>query len=65
MDLRIVGWWESRARLNGQELGLLSQPEPISNSLSLIEIAYDYMEQHGYVRWGDINEKLARGANSS
>ena len=26
------------------------------------QIAYDYMEQHGYVRWNDINEKLARGA---
>ena len=29
MDLRIVGWWDSRARLNGQA-GPLSQPEPIS-----------------------------------
>ena len=27
------------------------------------QIAYDYMEQHGYVRWDDINEKLARGAS--
>ena len=26
------------------------------------QIAYDYMEQHGYVRWDDINQKLARGA---
>jgi hypothetical protein len=25
------------------------------------QIAYDYMEQHGYVQWGDINQKLARG----
>jgi hypothetical protein len=24
-------------------------------------IAYDYMEQHGYVRWKDINKKLAQG----
>src|SRR5258708_12942436 len=24
------------------------------------QIAYDYMEQHGYVRWDDINQKLAR-----
>jgi hypothetical protein len=23
------------------------------------QIAYDYMEQHGYVRWDDINQKLA------
>jgi hypothetical protein len=27
------------------------------------QIAYDYMEQHGYVQWDDINEKLARGAS--
>jgi hypothetical protein len=27
------------------------------------QIAYDYMEQHGYVRWHDINYKLARGAS--
>jgi hypothetical protein len=27
------------------------------------QIAYDYMEQHGYVRWHDINGKLARGAS--
>ena len=27
------------------------------------EIAYNYMEQHGYVRWHDINHKLARGAS--
>jgi hypothetical protein len=26
------------------------------------QIAYDYMEQHGYVQWDDINEKLAQGA---
>jgi hypothetical protein len=26
------------------------------------QIAYDYMEQHGYVRWHDINGKLARSA---
>jgi hypothetical protein len=26
------------------------------------QIAYDYMEQHGYVSWDDINEKLAHGA---
>jgi hypothetical protein len=26
-------------------------------------IAYDYMEQHGYLRWDDINEKLAHGAS--
>lgn len=26
------------------------------------QIAYDYMEQHGYVRWDDINAKLAQGA---
>jgi len=25
-------------------------------------IAYDYMEEHGYVRWEDINKKLAQGA---
>ena len=25
------------------------------------QIAYDYMEQHGYVRWDDINAKLAKG----
>jgi hypothetical protein len=27
------------------------------------QIAYDYMEEHGYVRWEDINEKLAHGAS--
>ena len=27
------------------------------------QIAYDYMEQHGYVRWDDINEKLAGDAS--
>ena len=26
------------------------------------QIASDYMEQHGYVRWDDINHKLAHGA---
>jgi hypothetical protein len=26
------------------------------------QIADDYMERHGYMRWDDINEKLARGA---
>jgi hypothetical protein len=26
------------------------------------QIAYDYMEQHGYVQWEDINKKLAQGA---
>src|SRR5258705_4825446 len=26
------------------------------------QIAYDYMEEHGYVRWDDINQKLAHGA---
>jgi hypothetical protein len=26
------------------------------------QIAYDYMEQHGYVRWDDIKQKLAQGA---
>ena len=26
------------------------------------QIAYDYMEQHGYVRWEDINKKLAQDA---
>src|SRR5260370_12718361 len=26
------------------------------------QIAYDYMEQHGYVQWDDINQKLAQGA---
>ena len=26
------------------------------------QIAYDYMEQHGYVRWDDINQKLGRKA---
>jgi hypothetical protein len=26
------------------------------------EIAYDYMEQHGYLHWDDINQKLAHGA---
>jgi hypothetical protein len=25
------------------------------------QIAYDYMEQHGYVQWEDINKKLAQG----
>jgi hypothetical protein len=25
------------------------------------QIAYDYMEQHGYVSWEDINQKLAQG----
>jgi hypothetical protein len=29
------------------------------------QIASDYMEQHGYVRWHDINTKLARGASCS
>src|SRR5207249_2555737 len=24
------------------------------------QIAYDYMEEHGYVRWEDINKKLAQ-----
>jgi hypothetical protein len=27
------------------------------------QIAYDYMEQHGYVSWDDINQKLAQGAS--
>src|SRR5258705_8451746 len=27
------------------------------------QIAYDYMEQHGYVQWEDINQKLAQGAS--
>jgi hypothetical protein len=27
------------------------------------QIAYDYMEEHGYVRWDDINKKLAHGAS--
>ena len=27
------------------------------------QIAYDYMEQHGYVQWEDIDQKLARGAS--
>jgi hypothetical protein len=27
------------------------------------QIAYDYMEEHGYVRWHDINQKFARGAS--
>ena len=27
------------------------------------QIAYDYMEQHGYVRWDDINQKLADDAS--
>jgi hypothetical protein len=27
------------------------------------QIAYEYMEQHGYLRWDDINEKLAHGAS--
>src|SRR6266699_2253165 len=26
------------------------------------QIAYDYMEKHGYVQWQDINQKLADGA---
>jgi hypothetical protein len=26
------------------------------------QIAYDYMEQHGYVQWHDINQKLAQEA---
>jgi hypothetical protein len=26
------------------------------------QIAYDYMEQHGYVPWDDIKQKLVRGA---
>jgi hypothetical protein len=26
------------------------------------QIAYDYMEQHGYVQWEDINQKLAHDA---
>jgi hypothetical protein len=26
------------------------------------QVAYDYMEEHGYVRWDDINQKLAYGA---
>ena len=26
------------------------------------QIAYDYMEQHGYVQWDDINQKLSQGA---
>ena len=25
------------------------------------QIAYDYMDQHGYVQWDDINQKLAHG----
>jgi hypothetical protein len=25
------------------------------------QIAYDYMEQHGYAQWDDINKKLAQG----
>ena len=25
------------------------------------QIACDYMEEHGYVQWGDINQKLAQG----
>jgi hypothetical protein len=29
------------------------------------QIASDYMEQHGYARWADINHKLARGASCS
>ena len=24
------------------------------------QIAYDYMEQHGYVQWDDIKQKLAQ-----
>jgi hypothetical protein len=27
------------------------------------QIAYDYMEQHGYLQWEDINKKLAHGAS--
>jgi hypothetical protein len=27
------------------------------------QIAYNYMEQHGYVTWADINQKLAGGAS--
>jgi hypothetical protein len=27
------------------------------------QIAYDYMEEHGYVRWEDINQKLSLGAS--
>jgi hypothetical protein len=27
------------------------------------QIAYDYMEQHGYVRWHDISQNLARGVS--
>ncbi len=27
------------------------------------QIAYDYMEQHGYVTWADITQKLARDAS--
>jgi hypothetical protein len=27
------------------------------------QIAYEYMEQHGYVRWDDINQKLARNTS--
>jgi hypothetical protein len=27
------------------------------------QIAYDYMEEHGYVQWDDINQKLAEGAS--
>src|SRR4051794_21585159 len=26
------------------------------------QIAFDYMEQHGYVEWHDINQNLGRGA---
>src|SRR5213082_2339423 len=26
------------------------------------QIAYDYMEEHGYVQWQDINQKFAHGA---
>jgi hypothetical protein len=26
------------------------------------QVAYDYLEQHGYVQWEDINKKLAQGA---
>jgi signal transduction histidine kinase len=26
------------------------------------QIAFDYMEEHGYVRWQDVNQKLAQGA---
>jgi hypothetical protein len=29
------------------------------------QIAYDYMEQHGYVQWEDINKKLVEGVSCS